>query len=122
MTDNAHDERIDGYLRDIDAATDRFPAGLYWDTFSPSFDEWNALRLLAGLAAGTFTEYLAAIGEAAAPVEKYVEAWRKDAPLCPRCGQRVYVAFDGAMSCWRCLTYWPNRAALDAATCEVEES
>ena len=121
MTDNAHDGRMADYLDDLDTAADWQPEGAGWDGFPLSYDEWIALRLLAGLAAGTFTEYLAAIGEAAAPVDEYVEAWRKDAPLCPRCGTRVYVAFDGAMSCWRCLTYWPNRAALDAATCEVEE-
>ena len=129
MSDDAHDERIDGYLRDIDAAADWFPAGLDWDTFPPSFDEWNALRLLAGLAAGTFTEYLAAIGgEAAADYRP----WTLDgngsivraapAPTCPTCGYAVTVLSTGEAGCWRCLTYWPNRAALEAATCEVEES
>ena len=128
MTDNAHDGRMADYLDGIDAADDWTPEGAGWDGFSPSYDEWIALRLLAGLAAGTFTEYLAAIGGEAA--DDY-QPWTLDGngsivraaplPTCPTCGHAVTVLSTGEAGCWRCLGYWKDRAALDAATCERME-
>ncbi len=51
-----NDERIDEYLRGLDgldAAAEWWPEGAM-----PSFDEWNARRMAAGLPAGTLDEYL----------------------------------------------------------------
>ena len=47
------------YLDGIDAAADWQPEGGY--EHAPSFDEWNARRLLAGQLVDTFEEYVTAI-------------------------------------------------------------
>lgn len=46
---------IDDYLDSLDAAAGWQPESGY---FPESFDEWNAIRLVTGRPAGTFTEYL----------------------------------------------------------------
>lgn len=44
-----------------DAAADWQPLDALLDGYPPSFDEWNAMRVLAGDVAGNFDEYLAEI-------------------------------------------------------------
>lgn len=63
MSDNANDGRIDDYLAGIDTAEGWTPEAAGWDGFPPSYDEWNARRLVNGETARSFTEYLAAIKE-----------------------------------------------------------
>ena len=43
-----------------DAAADWRPVVME-DTYAPSYDEWNAMRLSRGLIVDTFEEYVAAI-------------------------------------------------------------
>lgn len=57
------EDRRDAYLDTIDTAADWTPLDALLDGYAPSFDEWNAQRLLAGQPAGTFDDYLTEIGE-----------------------------------------------------------
>lgn len=50
------EDRQDHYLAAIDTAADWTPIDAA--AFAPSFDEWNAMRVIRGQAAGDFAEYL----------------------------------------------------------------
>lgn len=52
------EERLIEYLDGIDGGSWTPEGGAY----APSYDEWNAMRVLAGHLAGTFNEYLEDIG------------------------------------------------------------
>ncbi len=52
------EDAINAHLDTIDAAADWTPVTAGWDGFPPSFDEWNALRMVRGERPGSFTEYM----------------------------------------------------------------
>ena len=54
-----YEDRLSDYLDGIDA--EWYPEAAGWDGYPPSYDEWSAARLLSGLSAGTFDDYLADI-------------------------------------------------------------
>lgn len=101
-----NDERIDQHLHDIDAAAGWFPEAAGWDGFPPSYDEWNAARLVVGDMAHSFTEYLDAIGSHAKPGDATAD--------CPYC-DRPLVHRDGRHVCDNCDAIWASAEIVNYA-------
>ena len=63
---DVNDQRMSDYLDDLDRL-ERLNRIAYWPVdntgFPMSYDEWNAIRVLAGKPAGDFAEYLSALNQ-----------------------------------------------------------